>query len=333
MSGSIVVWQDNRAGNWDVYGYDLDTATEFVISSGSAFEGYPAIDWPWVVWVDLRNGGNWDIYAKNLQTGSEVLVCTHSAIQFRPAVSGGVVVWEDERNKNITGKDLYARALPDGEEFVVCQENGEQLLPAIQGAMIVWEDYRNGLSNSDIYAYNLTTQAFLAVDTQTANQVRPSVWGNRIVWRSGDNLFYADVPVPTVLTILSPNGGEMFLAGTAAEISWQTEGPSPDYIKILYSVDNKTTWNLLTNGVPNTGSFLWEPLPNLDSRQCFVRISDPADPSKTDTTDAAFTIFQCQATLTADLNGDCFVDLSDFFVWTNQWLQCGNPYDPQWCLE
>lgn len=333
LSGSIVIWQDYRAGNWDVYGYNLETGTEFVISNGAAFEGYPVIDGPWVVWVDLRNGGNWDLYAKNLQTWQETAVCTQSAAQFYPSVSGEVVVWQDERNKDTTGVNVYARRLPDGPEFVVCEAVGDQILPVIQGSMIVWEDYRNGTANSDIYACNLATEAFLVVDTRPGHQLRPTVWGNRIVWRSGDDLFYADVPVPTVLTLLSPNGGEMFLAGTETSIHWQTEGASPDYIQIVYSADNGITWNLITPGVPNTGLYLWRPLPDLDSSACFIRISDSADPLKTDITDAAFTIFRCERSLTADLDGDCFVGLSDFSLMASQWLRCGNPYDPQWCLE
>lgn len=332
ISGSIVVWQDNRAGNYDIYGYDLNTKEEFVISNGSAFEGYPAIDWPWVVWLDLRNGGNRDIYAKNLQTGEEIAVCTNPANQSHPAVSRGIVIWEDERNKSISGFDLYGRQLPDGVEFVVCNQTGDQLLPSIDGSLVVWEDQRNGISNPDIYAYDLATGILLVVDTTISPGYRPVVSNNRIVWRSGNDLYYADVVAPTVLTILQPNGGEMLLAGSAADILWQTEGPSPDYIKIGYSADNGQTWTMITPGVLNTGVFHWEPLPDLDSTQCLVRILDPADSSKTDKSDAVFTIFQCDGALTADLNGDCFVNLGDFSVLATQWLQCGNPYDSQWCF-
>jgi len=332
ISGSIVVWQDNRAGNYDIYGYNLDSEEEFVISNGPAFEGYPAIDQPWVVWLDARNSGNQDIYAKNLQTQEEIAICTDPANQSRPAVSRGMVVWQDERNKSTSGFDLYGRQLPDGVEFVVCDQMGDQILPSIGGSMVVWEDRQKVPLNPDVYARDLETGILLAVDTDISAAKCPVVLNNRIVWQSNSDLFYADVVAPTVLTILQPNGGEMLLAGSAVDILWQTEGTPPEYIRIVYSADNGQTWTMITPGVPNTGVFHWEPLPDLDSTQCLVRIFDPADPLKTDKSDALFTVFPCDGALTADLNGDCFVNLGDFSVLATQWLQCGNPYDSQWCF-
>jgi beta propeller repeat protein len=57
-----VVWGDLRNGNWDIYGYNLSTSTEFPIAIGMAPNSLPAIYGDTVVWGDLRNGNNWDIY-------------------------------------------------------------------------------------------------------------------------------------------------------------------------------------------------------------------------------------------------------------------------------
>jgi hypothetical protein len=61
------VWDDLRNGNWDIYGYDLSTSTDFPICTirNSLFE--PEICCNIVVWHDLRNG-NWDIYGAKLDT-------------------------------------------------------------------------------------------------------------------------------------------------------------------------------------------------------------------------------------------------------------------------
>jgi hypothetical protein len=41
-----------------------------------------------------------------------------------------------------------------------------------------------------------------------------------------------------------------------------------------------------------------------------------------------FQAVECADWLTADLNSDCFVDFTDFSIFANQWLKCGDPCDP-----
>ena len=90
---------------------------------------------------------------------------------------------------------------------------------------------------------------------------------------------------------------------------------------------------MIDANVANTGTFDWNPLPIVDSNQCLVRISDKDEPGTSDTSDNTFTIFECDPNLTADMTGDCFVDMEDFAELSAQWLNCGNPYDPNWCDE
>lgn len=66
--GNIIVYQDNREyygygiGNtWDIYLYDLDTQIESKVTTNSANQFSPAIDFGQIVYVDDRNGNN-DIY-------------------------------------------------------------------------------------------------------------------------------------------------------------------------------------------------------------------------------------------------------------------------------
>ncbi len=84
VSGNIVVWDDYRNGNHDIYGYDTDTGTELAICTHSAGQYDPAVSGNIAVWEDDRNG-NYDIYAYNNATGLEFSICTDSAGQFDPA--------------------------------------------------------------------------------------------------------------------------------------------------------------------------------------------------------------------------------------------------------
>ncbi len=62
ISGHIVVWQDNRNGHWDIYGYNLITQKEFRITADPADQINPAISGDTVVWEDMRSGTS-NIYA------------------------------------------------------------------------------------------------------------------------------------------------------------------------------------------------------------------------------------------------------------------------------
>jgi hypothetical protein len=39
-------------------------------------------------------------------------------------------------------------------------------------------------------------------------------------------------------------------------------------------------------------------------------------------------IYECPAAITSDLTGDCRVTFEDFALFADQWLQCGDPFDP-----
>lgn len=62
-----MVWVDSRDGEWDIYGYDLSTSTEFPICTQVSSQSSPAIYCNVVVWKDYRNG-NYDIYGATLDT-------------------------------------------------------------------------------------------------------------------------------------------------------------------------------------------------------------------------------------------------------------------------
>ena len=59
--GDLIVWEDYRNGNWDIYMYDLSTGTETQITTDPSYQGVPAIYGDLIVWYDYRNL-NLDIY-------------------------------------------------------------------------------------------------------------------------------------------------------------------------------------------------------------------------------------------------------------------------------
>ncbi|MFH0964741.1 MAG: hypothetical protein V2A58_12120 [Planctomycetota bacterium] len=103
ICGTVIVWQDNRNGDWDIYGYDLQTKEEMEICRAPGDQEAPAINGQTVVWQDNRRG-DWDIYGCDLNPKSVFAVYEGKGDQTEPDVCGDVVVWTDTRDGN---KDIY----------------------------------------------------------------------------------------------------------------------------------------------------------------------------------------------------------------------------------
>ena len=92
-----------------------------------------------------------------------------------------------------------------------------------------------------------------------------------------------------ILALTAPNGGEIFINQNNVNLNWVSTGIS--YIKIEYSTDNGSTWNLISSNVTaNSGNYVWN-IPNISSDQCKIKISElNHTPALTDQSDNVFTI-------------------------------------------
>lgn len=132
------------------------------------------------------------------------------------------------------------------------------------------------------------------------------------------------------VTVESPNGGEAFAAGSRQAITWRC-GAKTTRVAIEFSFTQGASWETLASIAPSSGgkgSFAWT-APSISSPKCLIRIMDAANPADSDTSDAAFTIFPCA--LRMDFDGDCVVTFADLAWFAQEWLKCGDPYDPA-CL-
>jgi hypothetical protein len=132
----------------------------------------------------------------------------------------------------------------------------------------------------------------------------------------------------TSISLLGPNGSERLPAGSTFDVTWQSAGGTITDVLVEYSVFGDSSW-ITADTAPNTGLYEWE-VPDANSTQCLVRVSDAENHSVNDTTDIGFSIYQC--TLFYDLNHDCFIDLRDFVLLVSEWLACGDPFEPG-CLQ
>jgi len=92
------------------------------------------------------------------------------------------------------------------------------------------------------------------------------------------------------ITLLSPNGGENWVAGTYREVSWSGNNLSND-LRLHFSPDGGGNWYYLADvtSTPVGGIFpVWAP--NIVSTNVLLKITDFLNPSVSDVSDAPFTI-------------------------------------------
>ncbi len=189
VSDGVVVWQDDRNGNWDIYGATIDCATD--------------------------------------TAGPATPICTAAGDQTSPDVYCGFAVWQDDRNGNAdiygaylggdqwcAGKLIRGQLIrsvvgchPDGE-FAISTAAGDQTDPRVAGPLVVWTDARNGADNTDIYGYSLEDKTEFPVCTAAGPQT------------------HADVADDGTITWLDSRDGGQYPAVYAA--TWVPGGDSND---------------------------------------------------------------------------------------------------------
>ncbi|MEO0102820.1 MAG: T9SS type A sorting domain-containing protein, partial [candidate division WOR-3 bacterium] len=178
----LVVWQDYRNGDLDIYGarvsqtgavldpngISISTATSYQSSPSIAFDGTNYL----VVWQDFRSGSS-DIYGARVSPAGIILdtngitISTAPNDQEYPAVAfdgtNYLVGWEDRRRGDYS--DIYGARIsqagtildPEGLAVSIAFEN--QMLPTIafgnENYLVVWGDYRSD-NHIDVYGSRIS---------------------------------------------------------------------------------------------------------------------------------------------------------------------------------
>lgn len=92
------------------------------------------------------------------------------------------------------------------------------------------------------------------------------------------------------IVVISPNGGEVWQVNSSQEIKWNGS-PLVETVAIEYSKDDFVAdIHVITDGTPNTGSYLLDSVPNDVSNTVKVRVKDADNSSISDESDSYFSI-------------------------------------------
>ncbi len=188
LGGAIVVWQDWRNGNKDLFAQRIDSSGNFlwtacgvpvVVNSNDQIDPRIISDGAngaIISWQD-SSGTDWDIFAQHLNSsgiatwavnGAPVCIAATDQVSARISIdgaNGALITWQDKRNG--VDWDIYAQhlsasgsALWANNGIGVCTSAATQNSPKIKtdgsgGAYMAWVDKRNG--TDDIYAQRLNS--------------------------------------------------------------------------------------------------------------------------------------------------------------------------------
>ncbi|MFA4851162.1 MAG: T9SS type A sorting domain-containing protein [Bacteroidales bacterium] len=193
MSGAIIVWQDWRNGDRDIYAQRVDSMGVIKWAANGAgiiVKSYEqqnpkhvsdGSNGAIIVWQDSING-NWDVYVQRINsngtaqwTSGGVAICTAIGDQINPKIEtdnqgGAIITWQDKRNG--ADYDIYAQRVNSSgatqwttNGVSICSVTGTQSNPKIEpdgsgGAIIAWQDKRNG-SDYDVYAQRINASGIV----------------------------------------------------------------------------------------------------------------------------------------------------------------------------
>jgi hypothetical protein len=173
------VWVDRRSNVFgDVYGRNLTTKTDFVVTQSFVLKWFPKICDAWVVWIEAADAaGPYTVKARDLTTRRTFRIATTSVLSTlgisRRTVDGATVytVVYASSGGNISGRDL-----PAGVPFTVSQMKAFEWSPDISGDRVVW--WADG---ERVWLRNLKS----GVRTLVGTGSRPRVDGELVVWDGG----------------------------------------------------------------------------------------------------------------------------------------------------
>jgi titin len=216
---TLVVWEDYRNGESDIYGARVNASGTVLdpsgipISRAKRAQLQPMVAWNGsnflVAWSDGRSGADYDIYGTTVTPAGGVVkpggvaISTAVGDQSYPSARANgatwLVAWQDDRNATT---DIYSTRVTSAGSptntsgVAISKAAHDQRRPSVasngSGWLVVWGDRRPSNSNSDIYSTRVTTAGAVtnangvAVSTAAHDQAAPSVAWNgstyMVVW-------------------------------------------------------------------------------------------------------------------------------------------------------
>lgn len=244
----LVVWQDKRNGNWDLYGFDLLLNREVPLVVAPDDQEAAVLTNGLLAYQSRTDSGPWNIGLWIRVLDQAFLVDRHPGYQTQPALNGTTLVWQDSRShqlniyryewlNSIPSAPIPAVAAPANLQ-VGGEPNAELLLQ--------WEDRSENEDGFTIErATGITGTTWQSLTELPANsslytdataQVGQSYWYRVQAFRQNEHSFYSNESFGTAFG-QSPTTDELYLMtlinaarADPAAYGYPTEEPVPPLV-------------------------------------------------------------------------------------------------------
>ncbi len=217
VDGGVVVWsmEDAEGLNLSVFGYDMNSDEQFMISGAEHYNARPTVSGNVVVWFQMVHEGNeeysYSILGRNIQTMDEQFVIRDGENSSRLILDGDRLLWF-ERDETGGGR-LLTMPVSGTEPKLVQEVNLPPNTPfsyGMSGDLVVYK-----WLGSPITAVNLETGDEVAIPAEPYDS-RPVTDGRFVFWSGND----PDDSIRSVLSGYDLKSGSRFdVHGTGSETS------------------------------------------------------------------------------------------------------------------
>ena len=299
---------------------------------------------PWKVEYSSNNGASWNTLVSSTSnsyyTWSPVPNSPGTNYIVRVTSTADVLVTDNSNGPfTVTQNTAIIVTSPNGgENWQVANPTTRLITWTQTGASNYYDIYYstdNGATWNTIITdtYITSNQYTWTIPNTPSSQVLVKVedYNNTCKFDISDAIFTIQAPTP-IITVTSPNGGNLFYVGTANNITWTSQYLTSSFVKIEYSTDNGATWSVIITATNNTGSYSWT-APNTPSTQCLVRVSEYGIPSVYDVSNAVFSIVSPYILVTSPNGGENWNGcVSQNITWTGYGTGTG-PYMVEYSID
>jgi beta propeller repeat protein len=191
IAGTVVVWTDNRNGELDIYGRDLNRSGDFTVCTAAGSQDNPAVAAVTTgsrteyvaVWVDKRNHDGGDIYGRDLTTRKSFVVARSATLKWFPEICDSWVAWIEAAD-SAGPYTIRARDLAVGKTYKIATSTVLSSFGVtrrtLDGVTVYTAVYAS--SGGDISGRDLPDGAPFNVSRSAAFEWSPDISANRVVW-------------------------------------------------------------------------------------------------------------------------------------------------------
>ncbi|MBD3410630.1 MAG: hypothetical protein GF419_10555, partial [Ignavibacteriales bacterium] len=265
-----------------------------------------------VDFVDLEystNGGSsWTTFASNVSAAwgsypwTVPNVGTSDALVRVSDASNPSVSDQSDAAFAILAKSLTVTSPNGGEAWEIGSERSVSWTSEFVDSVLIeyssdnggaWEEIATVAASDNFYVWTLPTEPTTQALARLTDVSDPSV---------SDQSDATFTVFEKSLTLLSPDGGEMWEIGSEQTVQWTSQNISQ--VKVAYSVDSGTTWTHLRTVAAADAAYSWT-LPTEASTGVLARVTDNANATVFDQSDSTFTIYARGVTLLSPTAARC----------------------------